>query len=152
MNDYKSAAIAAANWWAEKMQKPLNQDNGTKNEPNGEMMFLLMNMVSTNGQKSITPEKIETFKTALVEHLISLPEEGIGSRAKWVFGVDYNPCETLAFAMDKAGINYSALPCKSTTNINRRTFEVNCSFGYGGEWVPIYGNENNSVVSASSAE
>lgn len=129
----QGAAEAVANWWATKMQQPLNQDNGTQNEPNGGMMFMMMNMVGSEAQKSITTENIEVFKSKLVENILSSD-----TTYRIAFGVDYHPDEILQSACVEAGINGGSLPCKSYTWIDTTTFHVAASFGYGGERKIIY--------------
>lgn len=136
-NNYKDAAEAAANWWAEKMQLPLNQDNGTQNEPEGGMMFMLMlmNMVGKNAQSSLSEQKIINFKINLMNYLIDEPND---SYHKWSLGVDYHPDEPLADAAEKSGIDVGCMPCKSHMRIDRKTFVVTASFKYHGECKQIY--------------
>lgn len=119
----KDAAIAVADWWAEKMQRPLNQDNGAHNEPGGGMMFAFMNLASTNAQKTISPEKIEIFKSHIVSKIVA--------RQPYMLSVDYDADDILQDACDAAGINSGSLPCKSHTSIQRDTFITRAKCGYG---------------------
>lgn len=129
---YDEAVKIMVEWWVEKIQAPLNQNNGDNSE-NGGMAFSLMNMVSMNAQKEITKDKIEIFKTELTESLLTGKD---GGRWSTTLEVDYNPGKKLADACKKAGINSMSLPCKTFTFINNDN-EVEGRYQYGGEFFKL---------------
>ena len=119
----EDAAIKTAMWWAEVIQKPLNQNNGDSSGT----MFMMMNMVAANAQKELTPEKIAVFEKALVKLIMSQ-----NSRYQQSCSVDYAPCNKLSEAALEAGISASVFPCKSSSWINEDN-DAMISLGYRGE-------------------
>lgn len=131
--DARSKAIAA--WWADKMQKPLNQNNGD-DSPAGGLAFLLMNMNAGNAQDSISPKKIQRFQDLLV---IALKNPDIYTA---YLGVDYHPDDVLYMACATADIDPGCLPIKSSTSINMATGIATGRYQYGGKeeiiWQPTH--------------
>lgn len=128
---YKQAVTIMVDWWAEKMQKPLNQNNGDNSESGG-IAFMLMNMVAMNAQETITEDKIKKFKSFLTDKLI--PLEG-NNNWRGQLDVDYHPNELLFQACEYSGINTSALPCKTFTRIEDN-FVIG-RYQYGGEFFKL---------------
>lgn len=122
---YEQAVLKTVTWWGEKIQSPLNQNNGD-NSPNGGMAFLLMNMAAGNAQESITPHKVDIFKTALTDRLMGVENE----KYLQTLDVDYHPNAFLSESAQIADIDASAFPCKTWTRIGRDN-EVEVSMGYG---------------------
>lgn len=125
------AINAVCDFWIEKMQKPMNQNNGD-NSGNGGIAFLLMNMLSATSQESITPKKIEMFRIKLTE-IIKRDFRNIF----YVCDVDYNPSNNLCEALDYAEIPYSVMPCKTHTTI-LADLSVRGKYQYGGNFINLY--------------
>lgn len=129
------AINAVCNFWIEKMQKPLNQNNGDNSSAGG-VAFMFMNLIGSRAQEGITPEKIELFRQALTRKILA--DYTVFPDQSWyVCDVDYHPCDKLARACDESGINCGALPCKSHTTI-KKDFSVESRFGYGSEFIQLY--------------
>lgn len=122
---YKEAVLKTVMWWSEAIQKPLNQNNGD-NSPNGGMAFMLMNLVASNAQESISPDKIKTFEESLTKRLMLIVDR---NRAQWL-DVDYGPNQILRESAEEAKIDTSVFPCKTWTRIGKEN-EVEVSMGYG---------------------
>lgn len=123
---YKEAVLKTVNWWSEKIQQPLNQNNGDTS-PNGPMAFALSNLVAGNAQKELTPDKIKVFEGALTEELMNIKDAGFYAKT---LDVDYHPNKMLADSAKKAEISDSVFPCKTWTRINNEN-QVEVSMGYG---------------------
>lgn len=125
MNKIEDAALALSMWWAEKsFRTPLNKDNGDSNP----LLFLLATMSTKNAQESVTEEKIKVFESALSKHIIEYREQYPYSNVR--IHTDYNPDHYLSLAAEKAGLDDSAFPWKTSTYINEKN-EVFVAFGYG---------------------
>ena len=126
---YKEAVKISVDYWVEKSFKtPLNQNNGDKST-NGDMSFMLMNMLSLDSQKNVTFEQIEKFKSKLTEILLEHEGQGRGANE---LDVDYDPNENLAQACKFAQISTSCLPCKTFTFIDNDN-KVIGRYQYGGD-------------------
>lgn len=123
---YEEAVLKTVMWWAEKIQQPLNQNNGDDSR-NGGMMFMLMNTVSNNAQQSITPDKIKIFQESLTEKLIAVKND---KYRRTDLDVDYHPNRMLSECAEKANIDLSVFPCKTWTRIDLEN-QVEVSMGYG---------------------
>lgn len=124
---YEEAVLKTVMWWSEKIQQPLNQDNGDTSK-NGGMAFMLMNMVANNAQESTTPEQIKIFEDTLTKKLMEVEN----NRYRESLHVDYHPDQMLSESASESGINPSVFPCKTWTRIGIEN-EVSVSFGYGTE-------------------
>lgn len=130
---YAEAVEVCVNWWIEKTFKtPLNQNNGD-NSPQGGMVFMLMNMLASNSQKEVTPEKIEAFKTKLTELLMAVEENG---NYYTELSVDYHPNDMLYEACEFAKVDTACLPVKTFTRINKSN-EIEGRYQYGGAWFKL---------------
>lgn len=125
---YEEAVIKMVLFWSEKIQQPINQNNGDDSE-NGGMSFMLMNMAANGAQKSITPDKIKVFEKSLTERLMA-----IESKSNWekALDVDYHPNRLLAESATEAGIDLGVFPCKTYTCIQEGN-KVIGAMGYHGE-------------------
>ena len=125
VQSYEDAVLKTVMWWSEKIQKPLNQNNGDQSS-GGAIAFMLMNMVANNAQQSITPEKIKVFEETLTKKLMEVENEKYLQN----LDVDYHPNQILAESAEKAEIDLSVFPCKTWTRIGLEN-EVEVSLGYG---------------------
>ena len=123
---FAQAVEKAVNWWVQKIQQPMNQDNGDKRNP---LAFGLLNTVAMNAQAELTKEKIESFEKKLIEVIINRRNT---TRFKIELSVDYRPDHLLAEAINFAGINPYCLPCKSYVSISTDN-SVRVKHGYGAE-------------------
>ena len=129
---YEDAVVKTVLWWSDKLQTPMNKNNGDDSQAGG-MAFMLMNMLGSSAQESITEDKIKVFEETLTNMLML--EEG----KKWkdtTLSVDYHPCNKLAEACDKADINTGALPIKSHTFISNNNI-ASAKYQYGGSMVEL---------------
>lgn len=130
---YEDAVLKSVMWWSEKsFTGKLNQNNGD-DSPNGGMSFLLMNMVSQNAQKAVTPDKVKKFEEKLTKSLLALKGKGRYSNE---LHVDYHPNSILYDACMFAEIDPMCLPCKTFTYIDNENI-VNGRYQYGGEWFKL---------------
>ncbi len=130
---YQEAVLKCVIWWSDKaFRTNANQDNGTANDA-GHITHLLLNMVSMEAQKGITPEKITRFETKLTELLMKCENTKKYDRE---LSVDYTPCEFLFEAAKFTEIPVHCFPVKSNTFIddNNRAF---AKYQYGGQRVEI---------------
>ena len=127
-----TAAQKVADLWADQLQKPLNKDNG---DSSNDMLFAISAINTMKAQESISPAKIEVFKTALIDAIIQ--DLGNGQYNRTRFGVDYHPDPILTDAALEAGIDAGCFPWKSTTGIYLDKNEINYRFGYSGGWQTI---------------
>jgi len=130
---YEEAVLKCVMWWSDKsFRNPMNQNNGDKSEQ-GEMVFVLQNMVSLKAQEKITKENIKKFEEKLTELLLSEKNKAYG-RAE--LSVDYHPCENLFQACKFAEIDSHCLPCKSNSNIDENNRAL-VKYQYGGQTIEI---------------
>jgi hypothetical protein len=110
---FEQAVEKLVNWWADKsFNTLLNQNNGDESETGG-IAFMLMNILSMESQKSVTPQQIELFKQKLAELLLKTEGNYIS------IGTDYHPDRVLSEACSFAEINTSCIPIKSHSWIER---------------------------------
>lgn len=127
MQTYEQAVEKIVNFWIEKSFKTaLNQNNGDDSD-NGAIGFMLMNMVASKAQDTVTEEKIEAFKVSLTKRLML--EEG---SSPWhrTLDVDYHPCEHLFLSAQDAGIDPGCFPCKTWTGIDNEN-KAMAAYQYG---------------------
>lgn len=125
---FEDAVLKTVMFWSDKsFRTPMNQNNGD-DSPNGAMGFMLMNMLSSKAQESITEDKIKSFENKLTELLMGVKNE---ARWNWELDVDYHPCQMLATAAEFAGLDSSCFPCKTWTRIDQ-DFNAIASYQYGG--------------------
>lgn len=123
----KSAADAAALWWAEQIGAPvfkMNADHEPRREREiGDLAGVMASMLAS--QHPVSDEQGEKFVGAL-----TLIVEGMLETGRWVsLGVDYGPDLELANAAKAAGVNNSRFPWKTHMSITRDY--VTASLGYG---------------------
>ena len=107
---YKEAVEKVAAWWTKVIQIPMNQDNGERG-----MMEILMNTVSMNAQKELTPRNIALFKENLVKELLANKD----SYFHKTLSVDYHPDNVLSEVAQNSGIPLGVFPCKSSSYISK---------------------------------
>jgi len=140
----------AAEIWARAIQST-QYDNGD-NSIQGVMTegLAAMNLKAALEKVEDFPAAVEKFRTELIAILkYSRDHEGEpmseADRAEFwgdrelrfeptyslecYLSTDYNPCQTLAIAADRAGLPHAVFSWKSTVYINQNS--VSCSFGYG---------------------
>lgn len=125
------AIAAVCDFWINKMQTPVNQNNGD-GSPSGRLTFMLMNLLGQKAQDTISREKIELFRTSLTNTIKTEFNNG-----HYICDVDYHPSDNLSKACKDANIDTMALPCKSHTNIHK-DFTVQSRYQYGGDFVKLY--------------
>ena len=127
----------AVDLWCKKLHVPIF-DNGDSSDIGGSTMCLAsLNIAHDKSKISNIDESIETFRRVLTGTLFQVRDEPLDGEyfSRWL-DVDYHPCETLAYAADKASIPHSQFSCKST--VSMRTNFVSASFGYGRDTVNYY--------------
>ncbi len=126
MQTLDEAIFKCVFFWIEKsFSQAKNQNNGDKTKQ-GDVVNMLLNLVSDEANKSVTEYKITLFQKKLTELLLAQKNNYERS-----LSVDYDACELLSEACEFAGIDQRCLPVKSSTCINTN----NDAFGkhqYGG--------------------
>lgn len=108
-----------AQWWADQFESP-RQDDGTTSM--GEALATVAASLATPSS-----EQKRVFRRTLFRAIIWRP---------WYMGdllVDYQPCQELRRACDKAGISTLALPIKSSTRISGLDWKIWARRGHGDE-------------------
>lgn len=126
MQTFQDAALKVAMFWSDKMRTPMNQNNGDDSQ-NGGMAFLLMNMVASKAQETITDEKIKIFEETLISEITKLRDDG----KDITLSVDYHPDKELSKACEASSISPSALPCKTVSWIDDNNVAT-AKYQYGG--------------------
>lgn len=122
---FEQAIEKVVNFWTEKSFNTVcNQNNGDDSAAGG-LVFMLQNILSSEAQQTVTPEKIEKFKEKLTELIKKQGREYI------VLSVDYHPCNTLFEAAQYADISIQCFPCKTTTWIENNIAKA--SYQYRGK-------------------
>jgi 2-methylcitrate dehydratase PrpD len=119
-----------AQWWADKVTAPsLNWDNGDNSQAGG-LTFMLANMLAQQSRNNAPSDAPEKFKAALIKGLKDSQtyQKSNGTHIPFL-NVDYHPCEILAQAAAEAGIDASAFPCKSSTQVIDGKALAACGYG-----------------------
>ena len=122
---FEQAVNKTVNWWAEKMQAPMNQNNGDDCDSGG-LTLMLSNLVSQKAQQTISSENIKLFKSNLKNQLMSMEGQRV------CLSVGYHPCQELATSAQAAGIDVMCFPYKTTSWINEKNLAM-ASYQYRGE-------------------
>lgn len=122
-------AVAAADWWANKLAQPASHDVGR----GAETSSVLANAVSALVQRQRSQAQIEAFREALADEIEKhvekygwRPEEpDFGSYMRSIM-VDYGPDDVLADAAERAGFELKMLdlPMKTVMWINPGVVKV----------------------------
>lgn len=134
---YPEYVQVAIDWWANAVQSP-KFDNGGDVNP-----FLIM-MISGN-RKSYTEEEIKIFKECLAKNILSQIKE-YGSCS---LSVDYDPCDILADAGNKIGLNSTNYPWKTWMKVSDKIVEV--SEGWSSGRKTIWSKEKNNDLDKTTA-
>lgn len=126
---FEDAVLKTVTWWSDKSFRTLMNQNNGDNSSSGEMTFLLMNMVASKSQETVTDEKIKVFEEHLAKYLSDYRNQYPTSQI-WL-DVDYHPCQMLADAAEKAGIESHCFPCKTATRLTSDN-KVFAKYQYGG--------------------
>lgn len=126
---FEEAILKTVMWWSDKSFRTLLNQNNGDNSSQGGMTFLLMNMVASKSQESVTDEKIKSFEEHLAKSLTEYRKQYPTSQI-WL-DVDYHPCQMLSEAAEKAGIESHCFPCKSSTRLTADN-KVFAKYQYGG--------------------
>jgi hypothetical protein len=123
----KTAAEAAALWWAEQIGAPVfkmvSGHESRREREAGDFAGMMQSMLASS--HPVSDEQGAEFATVLEKHVDKLLDG-----ARWVsLGVDYGPDLTLANAAKAAGISSSRFPWKTHMSITRDY--VTASLGYG---------------------
>lgn len=127
ITEAKTAARAAALWWAEQIGAPVFRNTGDRDSledrRNGDLAGMMALLVSSN--HPVTDEAGAKFADALEQHVA-----GLLDRIAWVsLGTDYGPDYELGEIARAAGINTSRFPWKTHMSITREY--VTAALGYG---------------------
>lgn len=113
----------AVDWWANAIASP-NLDNGTDNIP----MFLFS--AAANSGKTFSKKEINLFKRTLAKEI----EQEMRKWQRCILSVDYHPCQALAVAGEKIGVNsMMGYPWKTTMQISESEVKVSAGYGAGYE-------------------
>lgn len=123
-----SANRAAAKWWANVIRSPKFEalSDAEKRDPENESMQLASVMAAAFNEP-LGDEAIDYFE----KELFTLLQEAPRDRFAVILDCDYGPCQMLADAAQKAGIDVSmtTFPWKTTMWI-RPSGEVSVRYGY----------------------
>ncbi|MCI3277502.1 BTG family protein [Streptomyces cylindrosporus] len=134
-------AVAAADWWAQKLAGPAEHDNGR----GAEESTALANAVSALVRRQRSAAEIEAFREALADEIEQhigqygwRPDEPDFGSAMRAILVDYGPDPVLAHAAEKAGFQLRMLdlPLKTVMWINPGIVKV--AEGYSAQPVVIW--------------
>lgn len=119
--EYPENVSAAIEWWANAIQAP----RYTSEVPSFVSMFVM------KGRPQRTEEEIKLFKSTLAENIIK-ELEVIG---RCNISVDYRPCQVLALAGEKIGLDDTLdYPFKTTMEINKNEVIVYSQSGKSVLW------------------
>lgn len=123
----------AVDWWTEKITGLHKHDNGERS-----LNALLGMAMADYGMKAVTLEQEKTFREELKKSIMEYIDDcGDFCLGRGIFiGCDYGPCEVLAKAAEKAGINVLNFPFKTDMQIT--TYRVSVSDGYAQPWKIIF--------------
>ena len=125
----KKTADKAAQWWANQLQKggdDMGDDMGD-DSPQAGFTMALGTMLQSKCRAKNTPEKLESFKNHLSDHLQKQDD-----LYRLYVGCDYGPDAQLAKAAELAGIDTGAFPWKTGMVIEGDVIRV--AEGYAAPW------------------
>ncbi|MFI6249020.1 hypothetical protein [Streptomyces sp. NPDC051016] len=132
-------AIAAAEWWANRLANPASHDVGA------ETANIVTNTVAALVERQRSQAQLEAFREALVDEIDQhvaqyswRPDEPDFGSALRAIAVDYGPDPVLADAAERAGFELKILdlPMKTVMWINPGTVTV--AEGYSAQPVVIW--------------
>lgn len=119
----EQTAKAAADWWAEKIQRP-TFDNGSNDAAGSFGSFLAASTAANLKPDADAVDKFREVLRAKIEAALS------GESGRFFkLGVDYHPDRTLAAAAEESGVKSPVFPWK--TDMYFREDGIYVSEGYG---------------------
>ena len=130
--DRETAFKAAANWWSEKL-RPEERHSNSANDSQNLLAMLMADMLVV----PVSEDKLNKFRRELEEEL---HEELLDGECSVYIGCDYEPCRTLAYAANQAGIKLTNFPHKTCMYIRKHgeeNYTVEVSSDYGVTWAYV---------------
>ena len=124
------AAVAAAEWWAKKIDGTCKHDNGDTG-----LTSLLAMCMADSLNKPVTEEQLEMFKAELIQQ-IETTAESYKYKTDLDLYCDYGPGFLLADAARCAGISKNNFPYKTGMTITEEAVTVRD--GYRAQRVTIW--------------
>lgn len=108
MAEIKEAAVIAAKWWTDKINK-VNLNNFNNGDRTSDVSFMMMLVGAMNAMdNNPTPDQLEKFNEILSQKI----SDELDSDEELFIDTDYGPCEILGKAAKEAKIKRSVFPFK----------------------------------------